>query len=193
MFIAESTLKMGQIVGRTATDSGYAPILQTLLHDDIALLEDTGALVPTQRSIRRNTAGAIAITSAVYADVPQLAVLINRIGAISFDYWLPYTSSDVAEGIGVQLAFTGTATGVVYSVEAYTDPATRADLVMGAAFASGLAPYASGPGLAARAIVRLQGSCVITAVGTLNLQVRAKTGGAQSVTLLNACTARVSG
>ncbi len=190
MFVGENPLVMGQITGRVSVDSGHTPVVNTYLRDDVASADINAALAPTQRANRRifllqsnDTTG--------YVDATDLAVAITRLGGYSFEYWLAYVSTDATEGIGVQLAFSGTANGIFYSVDAYTDPATRADLVTANAFGSGLAPFTAGPGLVAPAIINVRGGCNVTALGDLNLQFRAETGGAKLVALLAASWGQV--
>lgn len=138
-------------------------------------------MVPRQYAVRRITGAAQTSTSTTYADIGNLTVTINRTGQITFDYYLIYQSSAAAEGIGIQVGFTGTAGGVNYSIDMFTDPATRANLISATAFGSGLAPQAVGPG-AVDVVAYIKGSCNVTAVGDLSLQFRAETGGANSVT-----------
>ena len=184
MIIAENPFKMGQISAKFSVESGHTPVISSYLRDDIAIADASLELAATQRSTRKMTGGNVVTSSTTYANVSDLAVPINRVGGYAFQYWLQYLTSDVAEGIGVQLAFTGTANGVGYSIETYTAPNTRADLVSPADFGSGVAPYATGPGPAAVGTIVIRGSCNVLTLGTLNLQVRAENGGAASATLL---------
>lgn len=150
------------------------------------------AFAPFQRSLRRVTGSNQNSSSTTYADITNLNVTINRTGFITFQYWILYSTSGVGEGIGLQLAFTGTAAGIGYSIDMFTDAATRAPLVTALTFGSGLAPQAVGPG-AVDVIARIEGSCNVTAVGVLSCQFRAETGGANSVTARVASWAHVSG
>jgi hypothetical protein len=190
MFVGENPLIMGQITGRVSVDSGHTPVINTYLRDDVASADVNAALGPTQRANRRITLLQQNDTT-TYANATDLAVAITRLGGFSFEFWLAYVSTDATEGIGVQLAFSGTANGIAYSVDAYTDPATRAPLVTASAFGSGLAPFAAGPGLVTPAIISVKGGCNVTAVGDLNLQFRAETGGAKLVALLASSWAQV--
>jgi hypothetical protein len=183
MNIAQSLLRMGAIAARFSVDSGFTPVVTAYSRDDTAVCDNAGELALTQRA-RRRLFGNLDTNSVGYANAPNLAVTINRTGGIAFDYWLLYATSDPTEGIGVQLAFTGAANGIGYSVEAYTDPTTRAPLVTASAFGSGLAAYAAGPGPATPCIIKIAGSANVTTVGDLNVQIRAKTGGANIATLL---------
>lgn len=191
MLIGESSLRMGYITPQLAFESAIAPAINSFARDDVAMASLLNALKPTQLAQRRVTGLNQTSDSTTYADIANLAVAINRIGLVVFDYWLLYESSDVAEGIGVQVAFTGSANGA-YSVETYTDPSTRAPLVTAAALGSGLAPYTAGPGPGVQAIVNMRGSCNVSAIGTLAPQVRAETGGANTVTVLINSWARVT-
>lgn len=182
MIIAENPFKMGYISGRFVWDSGFVNLPQGLGRDDSALGNILGTIVPTQRAVRRVTGLNFTTNSPAYADINNLNVLIRRPGDIQFEYWLLYNTNDPAEGIGVQLAFNGTAGGVAYTIEAYTDPATRAPLVSAVAFGSGVPPFSVGPG-APLSIIAIKGSCNIVAVGTLSVQARAETGGANSATV----------
>lgn len=191
MNIVQSLLRMGSIPSRATFDSGFTPVVSAYLRDDSAVCDNAGQLALTQRA-RRRLFGNLDTSSVGYASAPNLAVTINRVGGIAFEYWLLYTTSDVSEGIGVQLAFSGAANGIGYSVEAYTDPNTRAPLVVAATFGSGLAAYAAGPGPSAPCIITVKGSANVTTVGDLNLQIRAKTGGANVASLLYPSWAAVS-
>lgn len=157
--------------------------------DDAVVGDGTGALVPRQFAVRRVTGAAQTTNSTTYADVTNLTITINRTGQITFDYLIIYQTSAAAEGIGIQLAFTGTASGINYAIDMFTDPATRANLVTAGSFGSGLAPQAVGPG-AVDVIARVAGSCNVTAVGDLSLQIRAETGGANTATVRVASWAR---
>ena len=179
MLIVESTLKMGQISPVFAVDSGRAPIIGAYLRDDIAIADITLELSATQRSTRKMTGGSVVTSSTNYASVSDLAVPINRAGGYAFQYWLVYLTSVATEGIGVQLAFSGTSNAVCYSVEAYTDSSRREDLSTAFDFSTGLAPYTVGPGPVTAAIIQLRGSCNVLTVGTIDLQIRAETGGAE--------------
>lgn len=190
MDFAGSSLRMGYITPRLAFESGVSPAINTFARDDVAMGSVLSALKPAQLAQRRQTGSNFVTTSIVYADVPNLLVPINRAGLYAFDYWLLYETNDVAEGIGVQLAFTGTA-ACSYSVEAYTDLTTRAPLVIATAFGSGLAPYAAGPG-AGKAIINIRGSMSVSVIGDLKLQARAETGGANSATILTSSWGRAT-
>lgn len=185
MNIPESLLRMGQIVARAAWESGVTPMISAFLRDDVAVANNQLALAATQRARRRMTGGVQTSVLTTYANVPDLAVTINRVGGIAFEYWLAYLTSAAGEGIGVQLAFSGVANGITYSVEAYTDPATRANLLTPTDFGTGLVPFSAGPGATVPAIIQIRGSCNVTTVGDLNVQLRAETGGANSATLLS--------
>lgn len=184
MDFGASQLRMGYITPRLAWDSGISPAINSFSRDDSAVANSALALTPTQRARRRMTGGSVASVSVAYASVPDLSVVINRAGGFAFEYWLMYFTSDVAEGIGVQLAFSGVANGVGYSVEAYTDPSTRAPLVVATDFGTGLAPYAAGPGAVNPCVITVRGSCFVATPGQLDLQIRAETGGANSATLM---------
>lgn len=183
MLISQNPLVMGQIPPEFSVNSGHAPLINTYSRDDIAIANSSLALAATQRARRRMTGGDVNVIGTSYVTVSDLSVPINRIGGIAFEYWLMYSTDDVTEGIGVQLAFSGTANGVGYTLEAYTAPATRANLVSVTSFGSGVAPYTAGPGATPCTIV-VRGSCNVTAVGTLDLQIRTETG-ALSSTLLS--------
>lgn len=186
MIIAENTFKMGYIAGPLQWGSGLPNFLaagQPILRDDVPVTGSSANASPRQRAVRRITGASVTISSTTYTIIDNLTVTISRTGQVMFEYWLLYGSSAAAEGIGVQLGFTGVAGGVAYEVEAYTDPSTRAALVVATAFDSGLAPYAAGPG-ATPVGIHIKGSCNVTTVGDLTLQVRAETGGANNVTAL---------
>lgn len=138
------------------------------------------AFAPVQRTVKRITGASQTSTSTAYADVGNLTVTINRLGQVTFDYFLIYQTSAVAEGIGLQLAFTGTAGGINYTIDMFTAANTRADLIGQTAFGGPVAPQAAGPGLT-DVCAYICGSCNVTAVGDLSLQFRAETGGANSV------------
>lgn len=148
--------------------------------DDVPVGNGT-TMVPRQFAVRRVTGASQTSNSTTYADIANLNITVNRTGQITFDYFLIYQSSAAAEGIGIQVAFTGTAGGINYAIDMFTDPATRANLVTATAFGSGLAPQAVGPG-AVDVVAYIRGSCNVTAVGDLTLQMRAETGGANTVT-----------
>lgn len=188
---AESTLVMGLISGRTTVDSGHTPVLNTYERDDVASADSNRALGPTQRANRRMTGGLQANDTTVYASATDLKVAITRLGGYAFAYWLAYVSSDDTEGIGVQLAFSGAANGITYSIEAYTDPATREDLIVATDFGTGIVPFAAGPGIVTPGIIQVRGSCFVTTIGDLNLQFRSETGGAKQVALLASCWGQV--
>ena len=190
MIIGQSLLRMGYITPRLSWESGVSPAINTFARDDVPMGSILSALKPTQLAQRRQTAANFATTSIVYADVPNLIIPINRAGLYVFDYWLLYETNDVAEGIGVQVDFSGTGNGA-YSVDAFTDLSTRAPLVIATSFGSGLAPYAAGPGVAG-AIITVRGSLFCSAVGDLKLQIRAATGGANSATIRASSWARAS-
>lgn len=192
MFVAESPLVMGQISARVTVDSGHTPVINSYQRDDVASADLNNSLGPTQRANRRMTGGSVVNATTVYANADDLKVAITRLGGFAFEYWLAYVTTDATEGIGVQLAFSGTANGISYSVEAYTDPATRADLVLASAFGSGIAPFTAGPGAVTPAIVTVRGSCFVTALGDLNLQFRAETAaGGKQVALLSSSWGQV--
>lgn len=149
--------------------------------DDVPLGNGSGAMVPRQRAVRRITGLSQISNSTTYADVGNLTVTINRTGQLAFDYCLFYSSNNAAEGIGIQLAFTGTAIGVFYAIDMFTAPGTRANLVTASAFGSGLAPQTVGPG-PVDVVAYVKGSCDVTVVGDLSLQICAETGGANDVT-----------
>lgn len=160
-----------------AWNSGFTPILSNYKRDDIAVAENTLDLAAKQYARRRMTGGGITTNSTSYASLADLAVTVNRLGGTAFEYWLLYDSNDVGEGIGVQLAFSGSANGIAYSIDAFTAPNARANLVVATDFSTGIAPFATGPA-ASPCIINIRGSCFVTAVGDLNVQVRAETGGA---------------
>jgi hypothetical protein len=135
---------------------------------------------PKQTSARRQPIISQNTNSTAYVDITALNVAINRTGQIVFEYWVFYITSNVTEGIGLQLAFTGTAVGVAYTIDMFTDPATRAALVGQVAFGAGVAPQAVGPA-GTDACAYISGSCDVTAIGTLSCQMRSETGGAQQV------------
>lgn len=191
MLFAENTFKMGQISAKFSVESGHTPVISSYLRDDIAIADNLLELAPTQRSTRKMTGGSVVSDSVGYVDIPNLAVPINRVGGIAFRYWLVYTTSVATEGMGVQLAYTGTANGVGYSIETYTDPTKREDLQTAFDFGTGLAPYSAGPGPAAVGIVQINGSCNVLTLGTLNVQIRAESGAPETVTLLYPSYARV--
>lgn len=184
MYVPESTLVMGQIGARVSVDSGHTPVINTYLRDDVASADVNRALGPTQRANRRMTGGSQVNATTTYANATDLTVAVTREGGYAFEYWLAYVTSVVGEGIGVQLAFSGAANGVSYSVEAYTDAATRADLILATAFGTGIVPFTAGPGVVTPAIITVRGSCFVTTPGDLTLQFRSETGGAQQVALL---------
>lgn len=188
---AESSLVMGQISGRVSVDSGHTPVLNTYERDDVASADLNRALGPTQRANRRMTGGLQVNDTTVYANATDLKVAITRLGGFAFQYWLAYVSTDATEGIGVQLAFGGTANGITYSIEAYSDPATREDLIVATDFGTGIVPFSAGPGVVTPAIINVRGSCFVTAIGDLNLQFRSETGGAKQVALLASCWGQV--
>lgn len=193
MDIASSNLRMGYIAGKQNTDSAVSPTINTFLPGDIAVADANGALAPTQRTRKRMVTN-VQTLGTIYFSVSALAVTINRAGAISFTYWLLYTTSDVGEGIGVQLAFTGVASSVAYSVEAFTNSATRANLVAPAAFGTGVPPYTSGPGegIVVPCTINIRGSCIVSTPGDLQLQLRSETGSPEYSTLLAPSTVEVS-
>lgn len=182
MYVRESTLVMGQITPQVAVPNGFSPVIDNYARDDIAIANNLLALAATQRATRRMTGGLVSNPTTVYTNVPDLTVPVNRVGGLAFQYWLLYFTNISTEGIGVQLAFSGTANGIGYSIEAYINAATRADLVYAEAFGTGVAPYTEGPGLTL-SIIEIRGSCFVTAVGDLTVQLRAETGGINSATL----------
>ena len=179
MFVAESTLVMGQISQRVSVDSGFTPLIDSYQRDDIASANANNALIPAQRSLRRQAANLD--FSAGYASVPSLAVAIHRAGPIAFSYWLIYSTSDVNEGAGVRLAFSGSANGIAYSIQAYTDANTQAPLVTASNFGTAIPAFSTGPGSFVPGIIRIAGSCEVTTVGELNLQVRTKSTGTSTL------------
>lgn len=194
MIIAENTFKMGYICGALNWGSGLPGVLATgrpLLRDDVPVAGAAGASIAKQRAFRRVIGANVDSNSVAYADIANLTVTISRLEQLAFEYWLLYATSAAAEGIGVQLAYTGTA-AVVYDVEAYTDPSTRAPLVVATAFGSGLAPYSVGPGAAALCTIRIKGSFNPSALGDLSVQLRAETGGANTVTVFTSSWCSVS-
>jgi hypothetical protein len=186
MIIAENTFKMGYIASFLQFGSGLPNFLATgqpISRDDVPVTGSNSNTSPRQRAVRRITGASVTISSTTYTVIDNLTVSISRVGQIMFEYWLLYGSSAVGEGIGVQLGFNGVAAGIGYEVDANTDLATVAPLVVATAFDSGLAPYAAGPG-ASPVGIRIKGSCNVTTIGDLTLQVRAETGGANNVTAL---------
>lgn len=184
MFVGENPLVMGQITPIISVPNGFVPVIDNYQRDDVAVANSDLALSSTQRATRRMTGGLVSNNTTVYASVSDLAVTVNRVGGLAFQYWLAYLTSDATEGIGVQLAFSGSANGIGYSIEAFTDPSTRANLIVADAFGSGIVPFAAGPGALAPCTIVIRGSCFVTAVGQLNVQFRAETGGAQDAALL---------
>lgn len=169
----------GYMPARYTWDSGAGPLGVLIGADDVLAWNGTD-YVPKQRTIKRQGVTNQASVLTTYADITQLNVTINRAGVYIFDYWIRYQTSGAGEGIGLQLAFTGVAATIDYSIDMFTDPATRAPLITANTFASGIAPQATGPG-AVDAIARITGSFNTGNVGVLSCQLRASTGGANSV------------
>lgn len=182
MEFAQSTLVMGQITQQIAFAPGFTPAIDNYLAGDVASAAAGPQLTPTQRVWNR-MASDLASNSVAYASVPTLAVPINRVGPIAFNYSLIYFTSDVAEGIGVRLAFSGAANQIAYTIDAYTDATTHAPLDVAHAFGTAIAPFATGPGPLSVAIINIRGACNVTTIGDLNVQFRAETGGANSATM----------
>lgn len=158
--------------------------------DDIGVWNGT-AFVPKQHSVRRVTGVSQSTSSTSYVNITNLDVTINRTGLITFDYFIFYATNVATEGIGLQLAFTGTHDGGLgYAIDMFTAPNVRADLISQSTFGAGIAPQTTGPGpTAVQAIIR--GSCNVTGVGVLSCQMRAETGGANSVFAFVGSWARV--
>lgn len=162
MIFAQSLLQMGYITSKAGWNSNQVPIL------------DLNLLLTTRRLSANVETDQIA-----YASVAPLTVSISRLGPVVFDYWLLYGTTGAGNGIGVQLAFSGAANQVRYVVDGFTAPNARADLVAAAAFGSGLAAYATGPGAAPAntCLIHIVGGANVTTPGDLNLQTRTSVAG----------------
>jgi hypothetical protein len=173
----------GYIVGLLQWGTGGGP-LAVLTGPDDELVWNGTAFVAKQRTVERLLFSNQISSITTYADIAGLTGPINREAAhYTFEYWLRYQTSGAGEGIGLQMAFSGTAATVNYSIDMFTDPATRAPLITASAFGSGIAPQAAGPG-AVDAVAYIKGSFKADTVGTLSVQMRAKTGGANNVTAM---------
>ena len=183
MIIAQSTLKMGYISARFAFDSGSSPSISppgALANDEAAW--NGSVFVPRQRSSTRLGLANQTTTLTTYTDIADLNVTINRIGLYTFEYYLLYESSAITEGAGFQVAYSGTAAGVDYALNMFIDATNQAPISVRSSFAGGQPPQAAGPG-PSPAIAYISGSFNATSVGVLSAQVRAESGGANSVTV----------
>jgi hypothetical protein len=183
MDISASTLVMGSISPRVSFDSGFSPLIDTYSRDDIAIADLNRALIPKQLASRRMTA-SVTSSSTTYATLAELTVPVNRLGALAFQFYLFYSTSQAAEGIGARLSFSGVATDVLIGRDGFSTPSVRLDFDSAASFGSAVPANGSGPGPLNIVPITLTGSCVVTTVGDLSVQIRAETGGAQNVTAL---------
>jgi hypothetical protein len=139
--------------------------------------------VPKQNSSRRMGFPNQTTNSVAYVDISSLSLTLNRAGDHVFEYYIQYETSAAAEGIGLRMAYTGTSLGCDYTIDMFTDPATRAPLISANAFGTAVAPQTVGPGVGPLiAIAYLVGSCSVSTGGVLSVQMRAETGGANTVT-----------
>jgi len=195
MFFAQSTLQMGFITQQVAVAPGTAitiPGAVNLLAADVATVSAALANIPREIA-SRTMLGTVLNNTTTYTDVSNLTIPINRLGQYAFEYVIRYDSSDVTEGIGLRLAYTGgSVSGVRYFIEAYTDLATRANLVSASSFGSAVAPFTAGPG-ATQVMAKITGTCTFDGLplGDLKCQFRAETGGAQFVEILDGSYANV--
>jgi hypothetical protein len=190
MDVPQSPLRMGYIGAQDSWDSGADPI-GVLLGPSDALTWDGSAYVPKQRTVNRVLLVNQTISSVAYVDVTGLLATINRAPShFVFEYWIRYRSSGAGEGIGLQLAYSGTFATCDYSIDMFTDPSTRAPLIVANTFASGIAPQAAGPG-AVDVIANIRGSFKADTVGVLSCQARAETGGANNVQIMVSSWGRV--
>jgi hypothetical protein len=189
MIIAENSFRMGYIVGLMQWGTGGGP-LGVLSGPGDVLAWDGSSYVAKQRTVNRLLFSNQVCVSTTYEDIVGLLCTINRIGHFEFEYWIRYQTSAVGEGIGLQLAYSGTAATCNYAIDMFTDPATRAPLITASAFGTGLAPQAAGPG-AVDAIARISGSFKADTVGVLSAQMRAETGGANSASAMVSSWANV--
>ena len=190
MIIAPSSLKMGYIVPGFAFDSGMTPAISPpgALANDEAVWNGT-VFVPRQRSQVRLAANQTT-TLTTYADITALIIPINRVGIHTFEYDLIYETSATSEGAGFQVVFSGTATGVQYTLNMFVDATNQAPISVRETFGGGPPPQAAGPSFVP-AVAYINGSFNATAIGDLSVQFRAESGGANSVTVKTGSWGRV--
>lgn len=139
--------------------------------------------VPRQYSPRTIWAGNQTSTSTTFANITALTVPIKAAGVWTFDAYLLYSSSATTEGSGWQVAYTGTVGGgLQYQVAQMTDATTSVALQTYGTFGSNPASQTAGPGAAVARVV-ISGGFVSSGAGTLSVQFKTETGGANSTTV----------
>lgn len=161
----------------------------TLTADQSLVLPDASGTIATQEYVaaagysrQKSSTGVSTSSSTTLGDMHSSLHLALDVGTYDIVLFGSYTSSVATEGLGLGFAFTGTATftdgfGVVLvtsSTESYGVGTTA-----GTALLTGTA----GPGASTRWPLRMELQIVVTVAGTFKPQLKAETGGANSVTI----------
>lgn len=173
----------------------YDPITKTIkgaaaaaiaspVTDDVPVWNGS-AYIGKQRTVLNNAAFAGQSNSTTtFSSILGMTCALKNGATYSFDFDVFYTTA-AGGGNGIGLRLTGPTTSTCfYAIDGFSAPGTRQALITAGVFGSLPPAYTTGPA-ATTCAVRVYGSCVTTAAGSLTLQFNSS--GAAAVNLAGGC------